>query len=258
MPRRLDFAFFAFILFILTFFTTAAFAEPPLRVAVEDHYPPYSFKNEKGEMDGFNVDIAKALAASMGVRCEIVSVAWDDMLPRLSAGDYDAIVACMAVKPERLEFADFTDYYLRSKTGFIGRKEMSNDTSAAAMTGKTLVSQEGTAQLAYLKKVYGKVATVRGYPSMEEGFLAVAEERADLCLTPLLAGLEFLKSDKGQHCDIIGPALTETQFTYAPAHIAVKKGNKALLIALNNALRSIRANGEYSIISRKYFPFSVY
>ncbi len=244
--------------FALLFMTTTSFAETPLRVAVEDHYPPYSFKSKYGDMAGFNVDIANALAKAMRVPCIIVSVAWDDMLPGLVAEDYDAIIACMAIKPEREKVADFTDYYLRSKTGFIGRKGMSNDTTPEAMTGKTLVSQEDTAQLSYLVKTYGEVATVKGYPSMEDGFMAVAQKRADLCLTPLLAGLEFLKSDNGEGCDIIGPALTETQFVYSPAHIAVKKGNAPLLRQLNNALRNIRANGEYSIISRKYFPFSVY
>lgn len=233
-------------------------APKPLRVAVEDHYPPYSFADEAGRMAGFNVDIAHALAKAMGRECVIVSRPWNDLLPGLAAGRYDAIVACMAIKPDRLEFADFTDYYLRSKTGFIGRAGMDHDVSPEALRGRTLVSQDGTAQLAYLHETYGDVAATKGYPSMEEAFLAVAQGRADLCLAPLLAGLEFLKGKTGKGCDIIGPALTNEQYAHAPAHIAVRKGDTRLRDQLNQGLRTIRANGDYAAISRRYFPFSVY
>jgi ABC-type amino acid transport substrate-binding protein len=229
-----------------------------LRMAVEDNYPPYSYPVADGTMAGFNVDIARALTQVMGMDCVIVPVPWDDLLPRLAHGDYDAIVACMAIKPDRLKYADFTDYYLRSKTGYIGRKGESGDTSIEGMRSRILASQTGTAQLAYLTATYGTISTIQEYPSMQEAFLAVAGGQADLCLTPLLAGLEFLKSEAGLKCDIIGPALTSEQFEYSPAHIAVPKGDKVLCTKLNKALRTIRTNGEYATISRRYFPFSVY
>jgi ABC-type amino acid transport/signal transduction systems, periplasmic component/domain len=253
MPRLLITTLAALCLMV-----SSALAGPILRVAVEDHYPPYSYEDETGQMAGFNVDIAGALAQVMGMECRIVSVPWNDLLPRLAKGDYDAIVACMAVKPDRLQYAEFTDYYLRSQTGFIGRKGTPDDTSPEALRGMTLVSQDDTAQLAYLQKTYGQTSHVKGYPTMGEAFEAVADGHADLCLTPLLAGLEFLKSDAGQGCDIIGPALASDQFRYSPAHIAVAKGNTALRDELNHALKTIRSNGEFATISRRYFPFSVY
>lgn len=246
------------LLFTLLISTSIAQAEPVLRIAVEDHYPPYSYKNEKGQMAGFNVDIANALAAKMHMKCEIISVAWDDILPRLKSNDFDAAVACMAIKPERRQYADFTDYYIQSKSGFIGRKGMSSDTSPAAMTGKILVSQAGTAQLAYLEKTYGKNSTVLGLKTMDAAFIAVADGNADLALGVLLAGFEFLNTPKGQECDIIGPALTEDQFDYSPGHIAVGKGNDELREKLNAALKKLRVDGTYAQIGRKYFPFSPY
>lgn len=252
MPRLIA------VLGLLCLLTATALADQPLRIAVEDHYPPYSFADETGRMAGFNVDIAHALARVMGRECAIVALPWSELLPGLAAGRYDAIVACMAVKPDRLEYADFTDYYLRSKTGFIGRAGMDHDVSPEALRGRTLVSQDDTAQLAYLRETYGTVAVVEGYPSMEEAFLAVADGRADLCLTPLLAGLEFLKGEAGTRCDIIGPALTNEQFVHAPAHIAVRKGDTRLRDQLNQGLKTIRANGDFAAISRRYFPFSVY
>lgn len=250
------------ILFILlltcSLLPVNALAESILRVAVEDHYPPYSYKDENGRMAGFNVDIANALAEKMEMRCEIVSVAWDDILPRLKAGYFDAAVACMAIKPERMEFADFTDYYLQSKSGFIGRRGTSEDTSPKALKGKILISQSGTAQLAYLEKTYGSIASVVGVKTMDDAYIAVAEGNADLALTVLLAGFEFLKTAKGQDCDIIGAALTEEQFDYSPGHIAVPKGDDDLREGLNLALKQIRKDGTYAKIGRKYFPFSPY
>lgn len=246
------------LLLSILIFASPALAETVLRVAVEDHYPPYSFKETDGKMAGFNVDIANALAETMNMKCEIIGVAWGDILPRLKADEYDAIVACMAIKPERLKYADFTNYYLKSKTGFIGKNTLPQDISPKALAGKRLASQRQTTQYAYLEKTYGAIATIVPTTTMEEAYIALADGDVDLVLTVLLAGLEFLKTPKGQELDMIGPALTEQEFDSSPGYIAVQKGNKELTKKLNDALRIIRTNGTYAKIGQKYFPFSPY
>jgi len=243
---------------LLILFPATVSAGPVLRVAVEDHYPPYSFKDADGNMAGFNVDIANALAQVLGMECQIFSVAWDDILPRLARGDFDAAVACMAVKPERLQYADFTDFYIQSKSGFIGKKTLPQDISREALTGKKLVSQVDTAQFSYIEKTYGDVATVTATDTMDEAFLAVAQGKSDLAACVLLAGYEFLKKPEGQDCDIIGPAFDEKDFGYSKGNIAVRKGDTELVQKLNDALRVIRTNGTYAKYGRKYFPFSPY
>ena len=63
-----------------------------LRVAVEGTYPPFNFKDAKGQLDGFDVDIAKALAAKLGVKPEFTTTEWSGILAGLQAGKYDVSV----------------------------------------------------------------------------------------------------------------------------------------------------------------------
>lgn len=253
--------FFLFQIAVTLLLLTASLpaqAHEILRVAVEDNYPPYSSTNKQGELVGFNVDIARALALAMDMECTITALPWTELIPDLQANKYDAAVACMAATEERKKLIDFTAYYLRSKSGYVGRKGMSPNFSPDALSNLTLTSQQETAQLAYLLRHYEEVATITRYTSFEDALQAVAHHKADLCLVPLLAGYHFITGPNGGNCDIIGEALNEDEFKHAPAHIAVRKGNDTLRERLNRAICTIRANGEYDSISRKYFPFSLY
>ncbi len=86
-------------------------AQEKLRIATEGTYPPWSFKDAQGNLQGWDVDIANALCAHMKVQCEISAQDWDGIIPSLLAKKYDAIVASMAMTPPRRERVAFTDKY---------------------------------------------------------------------------------------------------------------------------------------------------
>ncbi len=238
--------------------TGSALADDILRIAVEDHYPPFSYADSLDRPAGFNVDVGRELARVLGMTARITAKAWDDLLPGLGRDEYDIIVACMASTPEREAVADFTDCYFRSITGFVGRVSLGHDISPEALAGLVLCSQQGTAQLAYLEKNYGKVCTIRATPTMNQGFDDLLAGRTDLVLTPLLAAFEFLNNQKTDAFDMVGPALSKSQFAHAPACIAVRKGETELVEKLNQAIRQIRVDGSFAAICLKYFPFRLY
>jgi ABC-type amino acid transport substrate-binding protein len=228
-----------------------------LRIATEGAYPPFNYIDEKGALAGFDVEIAQALCTSMNVRCSLTHRPWEELIPGLVQGEYDAIVACMAKTPERERHVDFTGHYLRSKSGFIGHASTAVTLSPEGLTGKVLGSQKGTAQGALLLESYTG-SLVKLYPTMGEAYEAMARGEVDLVLTPMLASLEFLKSPSGRQYDFIGDALQHEEFSFTPAHIAIRKGDLLLQNRLDNALQDIRINGSYDRINRKYFPFNIY
>jgi polar amino acid transport system substrate-binding protein len=86
---------------------TPAAAET-LRVGMECTYAPFNFKNADGELDGYDVDVAKGVAEIIGADLEFVCQKWDGMIPALLANKFDLVVASMSITDSRLEKMDFS------------------------------------------------------------------------------------------------------------------------------------------------------
>lgn len=233
-----------------------AHAAPPLRVATEGAYPPFNYINEKGDLAGFDVDITKALCAAMGQEYTIEAIPWVQLLPALESGKVDMIVASMARTPEREKSVDFSDYYYRSRSMFVGLPNSSIDLTPYSDEQLTIATQSHTVQEQYLREQYPQSKILAG-TTISDAFTALIEGKADAVLIDSLTVFDFLQTEAGKPFDIIGPALPPHN-TSSEARIAVAKGNKQLLERINKALRTIRLNGEFSKINHMYFPFSIY
>lgn len=85
-----------------------------LIVGFAAHYPPFDSKNEKtGEFEGFDVDMAKALADELGVGVKFVDAEWQGLLGGLNKGDFDMLITCMSKSEGRGKNVTFSDVYYR-------------------------------------------------------------------------------------------------------------------------------------------------
>ncbi len=228
-----------------------------LRIATEGAYPPFNFLNDQGELEGFDVDIAAALCQAMGRECELVAVQWEEIINGLVQGDYDMIVASMARTPERDKLVDFTNHYYRSRSAFVATEDAEFDIRPEGLHGKVLCAPVETVQADYLQRTYGDVATVRLSSDNVEAFELLVAGDVHVVLSDSLNCLEFLTSEKGLGFDFIGEALPAEDHS-SSAHIAVREGDDELRTAINQALQTIRLDGTYDRINRRYFPFSIY
>lgn len=231
-------------------------AATTLEVATEGEYAPFSFVDDQGRLVGFDVDIAHALCREMNATCNVVKVAWDNLLDGLVAGRYQMIVASMAKTPGREEKATFADHYYRARGLFVGPAGTRIAVNPAGLEGKTVACQRGTVQEDLLR-TRRKGVTVLATDTVEEAMEAVLAGKADLILTDTLSAFDFLKSERGSTLDVVGDPLSDQEMN-APAHIQVRKGDIALRDRVNEALQRIRLNGTYHRINQKYFPFSIY
>ena len=83
----------ALICALLALSFAAPAQQQKLRIASEGTNPPFSIINSGGEVEGFDVDIARALCTKMQAECEIAAQDWDGIIPALLARKYDAIIA---------------------------------------------------------------------------------------------------------------------------------------------------------------------
>ncbi len=83
-------------------------ARGTLKVALEGNYPPFNFKDPKtSELTGFEVDVAKLLAAKLGLKPEFTTTEWSGILAGLGAGKYDVIINQVGITEERQKAFDF-------------------------------------------------------------------------------------------------------------------------------------------------------
>jgi polar amino acid transport system substrate-binding protein len=246
----------------LSLATGAAIAKEwqKVRIGTEGAYPPFNFIDSAGKLQGFDVEIAKALCDKMKVECEFVAQDWDGIIPGLLAGKYDAIVASMSITEERKQKVDFTNKYYNTPAQFVVRKDSGmTDLSPEAMKGKTIGAQSATIHANYLEEFY-KDSDIKLYGTQDEANADLAAGRLDAILADSVVLWEWTeKTDDGKCCQFAGAPITEPDRIFGEgAGIAVRKDDNELKEMLNKALEEIRADGTYQKINEKYFPFDVY
>lgn len=228
-----------------------------LNVAINTATRPFVFKAEDGTLSGFNVDIARAVCKAMKVTCNLVPIPFKDVIPAIETGQVDFAVSSMLKTPERDLRVDFTDHYWRSTSSFIGLAGAGLSVSAAGLKGKIIAVQSGTTQERWLHEKWPGIVDIRSYPRAEQRWEALANGEVELVLAPTLTAFEFLISTPGQKYDFIGPGMMQDNLG-GEACLTLADGNVALKQRLNKALYAIRKDGEYDLISRRYFPISIY
>jgi len=96
-----------------------------------DVFVPWAMKNKKGELIGFEIDVARQLAEDMGVKVEFVPTKWSGIIPALIAGKFDVIIGGMAVTPKRNLKINFTSPYYYSSQGLLANKKKAEGFSLA-------------------------------------------------------------------------------------------------------------------------------
>jgi len=235
---------------------SAANAQGSYRIATEGSYPPWSFKDAQGTLQGWDVDIAKALCEKMKANCEIVAQDWDGIIPGLVARKYDMIVASMAITPQRRERVAFSAKYKDTISRFVARKGAPADVSPAALKGKTIGVQRGSVQAAYLAQNY-RSADVKLYDTPQAAELDLVAGRVEYILGNMVTyHVGFLKTPEARDFAFAGPELKGGILGEGNG-IAVRKDDGQTLARINAALEAIRADGTYDRITAKYFPFKL-
>ena len=230
----------------------------PLRVAAEAAYPPFSALGSDGKLKGFDIDIANAVCAKLGVACVFVQTGFDAMIPALRAKKFDVIVASMSITPERLKAVDFSDKYYNTPARIVARADAPFDGTPGSLAGRKVGVQRTTIHDRYASANFKGAQIVR-YSKQDEVFLDLISGRIDATLADSVAINEgLLKAPAGKPFALRGPLYDDPAFFGVGAGIAMRKGDTALRLAINQALAMIRADGTYRQINDSYFDFDLY
>ena len=232
--------------------------DDPIRIAVEGNFPPFNYLDANGELQGFDVEVARALCLSMQVECKLVVQAWDQMIPGLLDNQYDAIISSMSMSAERREKAAFTKRYYDSPSNFITAKDADlRAFSPQDLAGRKLGVTLSTSQLAYVQDHY-TTAEITIFASSPELYEGLASGAVEVILEDKLAAFDWLNNTRaGQCCEFRSEDVKDPTYFGDGAGIAVRKDDPDLLAKLDEALVAITEEGKYAMINAKYFPFSI-
>ena len=228
-----------------------------IRIGTEGAYPPFNNLNAKGEVEGFEIDYAKALCLKMKAECSFVAQDWDGIIPALLSSKFDVIIASMSITDERKLKVDFTDPYYSTPASVIGPKAgTATDISAAAMKGKTIGGQGSTTHANYLEKTY-KDSTVKLYKTQDEANLDLASGRLDFVVADKVVLGDFIKGPGKDCCKFVADIPRDVSIFGAGVGGAVRKEDQDLKALFNKAIADAKADGTFKKIQDKYFDFDI-
>lgn len=223
--------------------------KPVLRWGVKADTKLFGYYNiAKGEIEGFDVDIAKALTDEMTDgkgEVELIEVTSKTRIQLLLNGNIDGIVATMTITPAREEVVDFTQVYFDAGQSLLVAKD-SEITGIDSLTADhTVIAIKGSTSAKNIREMAPQV-TVNELENYSEGFVALQSGQGDALTTDNAILLGMISENQNYK-------LAGNNFTKEPYGIAISPDQTEFLEIANEALDTIKANGVYDEIYNKWF-----
>ena len=211
-------------------------------IASEGKFAPFNFV-ENGKLAGFEIDVANAVAAKMGVKVEWKSMGFDGLLVGLQQDRWDMVIASHGVTEERAKAVTFANPHYCTG-GVIISKDGAIRTGKD-LTGRVVAVQTGTTYYDNVKKL--PVKDVKNFPQDNSARAALETGHVDAWVTDKFVGKASLAATPTTNLKMGDFLFTEK------IAAAVSKGNTGLVTEVDKALAAIMADGEYAAISKKWF-----
>lgn len=212
-------------------------------IATEGQFAPFNYF-QGAKLTGFEVEVAEAVAARMGLKVTWKALSFDALLTGLRQDRWDLVIASHGITEERAKAVTFTAPHYCSG-GVIITKDPAIQ-SAKDLAGKVVSVQTGTTYLENVKKV-AAVKAVKNFPQDTDARAALVSGRVDAWVTDRFVALNALNAAPGAGLKMGGFLFVERIAS------AVAKDNTGLANEVSKALAAIQADGSYAAISKKWF-----
>ena len=213
-----------------------------LTMATNATFPPYEMTTDSGELEGIDVDTAKAIAEKLGLELQIDDMEFDAALLSVQQGKADIVMAGVTVTDERKAVMDFSDSYATGIQSII----VPNDSDIASpddLAGKKIGTQRGTTGYIYCSDDFGEDSVV-AYDNGLTAVQALNNGQVDAVVIDNAPATEYVAANPGLK-------VLDTSYAEEDYAIGMAKGS-ALEDAVNKALEELKADGTLQAIVDKY------
>ena len=236
---------FFFICIITAFISHNVAYSQEYKVGANIDNAPFSFINEKGEMEGLDIDICKAISEDTNIDFTYKLDTWANTLEAIKNGNID-IVTTVVFSKHREEYLDFTiPLHIDNYNIFI-RKDLPLDGIPSLQEYKPCIIagdyiNEGFLQSLGLYKIPVEVLTI------SDAFIAIESGVVDYVIYPNIAGYNEINEHNYKNITVKGPIVRPNSYC-----LAVKKGNTELLNKLNRSIMNLKKSGKLGRIQSKW------
>ena len=242
-----------------------------IKIATEGAFPPWNAVDTSGNAIGFDVDAGKAICARARLRCDFVTQAWDGIIPALTVGKVDAIMAGMSITEKRKAVIGFSEPYALTSNYFAvaralnltpmdttARLNLDNPESASLLAlksnlqGKIVGVQGSTNAEAFVRAYLGDSVEVRVYDKQDNLNLDLGAGRIDAGLADYSVWKGFLETNEGKAMTLYGPRISGGMFGPGVG-IGLRKQDMDLAGQFNAAIKTLKTDGTLQALSLKWF-----
>ncbi len=218
-----------------------------LRVGM-DVFVPWAMKDKKGELIGFEIDVARQLAKDMGLKVEFVPTKWSGIIPSLIAGKFDVIIGGMTVTAERNMKINFTNPYYHTGQGLLANRKLTEGLTLDDFNRPeiTLAARLGSTAALAAKERFPK-ATLRLFDDEPAAVQEVKNGRVHA----LVAGQPL-----PAHIAATAPETLKVypdQLMKEPICFGIRKGDVDTLNFFNNWIEVVKSKGWFDERHRYWF-----
>jgi polar amino acid transport system substrate-binding protein len=213
-------------------------------VADDANFPPQSYIDDKGDLVGFDVDVAEKVAQVLDLKVKFVNPTWDAVPAGLQAGRYDVSIGSMTITSAAQQTLDFTSPYYYTEAQMVVKRGSPPIASLQQAKGQTIGVAAQSTYYFYLVAVGG--INVKMYSSDAAALSDLKNGRLNGVLTANVIADQAIAA--GEPFALSGPPLF-----YEPRAFAVRKGESDLLTLLNYAIKTMQQDGSLESFAKKWY-----
>lgn len=225
-----------------------------LIVGLDDAFAPMGFRDEDGNLVGFDIDLANAAGEYLGLNVTFKPIDWDAKDMELSSKRIDCIWNGMSVLPERIEAYSLTKKYLNNKIVIMTLDPELNITSTADLANVTLGTQVSSAALSTMQANPDWStfeANVTEYATYDEAILAMQGGRVQAIVVDQVLG-EYKNANMDNSMSVCDFGFGDDFYA-----IGCRKGETDVADKINEAIQALIDNGKAAEISEKWFGTNI-
>ncbi|ABK61122.1 ABC transporter substrate-binding protein [Clostridium novyi] len=223
-----------------------------LLVGLDDGYPPMEFRDEKNNLVGFDIDLAKEIGKKLGVKVEFITTEFSGILLGLQSKKFDTIIAGFTMTDERKKSLNFTEPYVLGGQIIAVKKGNNSIKKLSDLKEKVIGCQMGSAGQITAESKLKDIKELRKYGKITEAFSDMSIGRIDAVIMDAQVGGYYISKKPGQF------EVLDEMVSKEPMGIAFRMGDNALKDEVQKIINELKKDGTLSKLSVKWFGFDAY